>query len=40
VAEPAGLLDLEDRVGVLDGHLAVERAPGGGVRIRAEIPCG
>jgi signal transduction histidine kinase len=40
VAEPEGLLDLEDRVGALDGHLAVERAPGGGVRIRAEIPCG
>ncbi len=39
-AEPEGLLDLEDRVGALDGRLAVERAPGGGVRIRAEIPCG
>jgi len=39
-AEPEGLLDLEDRVGALDGRFAVERAPGGGVRIRAEIPCG
>jgi signal transduction histidine kinase len=39
-AEPEGLLDLEDRVGALDGRLAVERASGGGVRIRAEIPCG
>ncbi len=39
-AEPEGLLELEDRVGALDGNLAVERAPGGGVRIRAEIPCG
>jgi signal transduction histidine kinase len=39
-AEPEGLLDLEDRVGALDGRLAVERAPGGGVRIHAEIPCG
>jgi signal transduction histidine kinase len=39
-AEPEGLLDLEDRVGALDGRLSVERAPGGGVRIRAEIPCG
>jgi signal transduction histidine kinase len=39
-AEPEGLLDLEDRVGALDGNLTVERAPGGGVRIRAEIPCG
>jgi signal transduction histidine kinase len=39
-AEPDGLLELEDRVGALDGRVAVERAPGGGVRIRAEIPCG
>jgi signal transduction histidine kinase len=38
-AEPQGLVDLEDRVGALDGRVAVERAPGGGVRIRAEIPC-
>ena len=39
-AEPEGLLDLEDRVGALDGHFGVERAADGGVRIRAEIPCG
>ena len=39
-AEPEGLLDLEDRVGALDGRLGVERAADGGVRIRAEIPCG
>jgi signal transduction histidine kinase len=39
-AAPHGLVELEDRVGALDGRLAVERAPGGGVRIRAEIPCG
>ncbi|MGH9291051.1 MAG: sensor histidine kinase [Acidimicrobiales bacterium] len=38
-AQPQGLVDLEDRVGALDGRVAVERAPGGGVRIRAEIPC-
>jgi hypothetical protein len=32
---------LEDRVGALDGHVAVERqANGGVVRIRAELPCG
>ena len=37
--EPDGLVDLEDRVGALDGRLAVEQAPGGRVRIRAEIPC-
>jgi signal transduction histidine kinase len=39
-AEPDGLVELEDRVGALDGRLAVERPPDGGVRIRAEIPCG
>jgi signal transduction histidine kinase len=39
-AEPKELVDLEDRVGALDGRLDVERAPDGGVRIRAEIPCG
>jgi len=39
-AEPEGLLDLEDRVGALDGRLGIERAADGGVRIRAEIPCG
>jgi signal transduction histidine kinase len=39
-AEPEGLVDLEDRVGALDGRLDVERAGDGGVRIRAEIPCG
>jgi signal transduction histidine kinase len=39
-AEPEGLVDLEDRVGALDGRLAVEHAADGAVRIRAEIPCG
>jgi signal transduction histidine kinase len=39
-AEPEGLLELEDRVGALDGHIGVERNTKGGVRIRAEIPCG
>jgi signal transduction histidine kinase len=38
-AKPGQLVELEDRVGALDGKLAVERAAGGGVRIRAEIPC-
>ena len=38
-AAPEGLPDLEDRVGALDGRLEVERTPGSGVRIRAEIPC-
>jgi len=38
--EPEGLLDLEDRVGALDGRVGIERASDGRVRIRAEIPCG
>jgi signal transduction histidine kinase len=37
---PQGLTDLEDRVGALDGRLLVQAAPGGGTRIRAELPCG
>lgn len=37
---PAELIDLEDRVGALDGTLEVVRDPSGRVRIRAEIPCG
>jgi signal transduction histidine kinase len=39
-AGPGGLLDLEDRVRALDGRLRVEPVADGGVRIRAEIPCG
>jgi signal transduction histidine kinase len=35
----AGLLDVADRVGALDGELDVAGAPGGGVRITAELPC-
>jgi signal transduction histidine kinase len=38
-ADGSGLRGLADRVGALDGHLAVESPPGGGTRIRAEIPC-
>jgi hypothetical protein len=30
---------LEDRIGALDGRLAVERTAQGRVRISAEIPC-
>ncbi|MDQ4037809.1 MAG: hypothetical protein M3313_05540, partial [Actinomycetota bacterium] len=36
---PARLVDLEDRVGALDGTLTVQPDTDG-VRIRAEIPCG
>jgi signal transduction histidine kinase len=35
---PDNLTDLEDRVGAVDGRVAVERA-GAASRIRAEIPC-
>jgi signal transduction histidine kinase len=37
--EPGELVELEDRIGALDGRLDVERMPGG-VRVHAEIPCG
>ena len=33
------VVELEDRVGALDGSLAVERREDGGVTIRAELPC-
>jgi PAS domain S-box-containing protein len=36
----SGLRGLADRVEALDGLLEVESRPGGGTRIRAEIPCG
>ena len=39
VTQPGGLADLEDRIGALDGTLEISPAPGGGVHIRAEIPC-
>jgi hypothetical protein len=33
------MVDLEDRVGALDGTVEVSREQSGRVRIRAEIPC-
>ena len=36
---PDEIVDLEDRVGALDGTLEVVREPSGTVTIRAEIPC-
>jgi signal transduction histidine kinase len=36
---PVHIVDIEDRVGALDGFVAVLRRPGGRVTIRAEIPC-
>jgi signal transduction histidine kinase len=38
-AEPETLVELQDRIGALDGRLGVERAPDGGVRLHAVIPC-
>jgi signal transduction histidine kinase len=35
----SGLRGLADRVGALDGTISVESPPGGGTRVRAEIPC-
>jgi signal transduction histidine kinase len=37
-ADPPGRVDLEDRVGALDGTLAIERTADG-YRVLAEIPC-
>jgi signal transduction histidine kinase len=37
---PDDLVDIQDRVGALDGRLEVLHEPGGRVRIRAEVPCG
>jgi signal transduction histidine kinase len=36
---PDEILDLDDRVGALDGRVEITRWPGGRVTIRAEIPC-
>jgi len=37
---PLDLVALEDRVGALDGRVAVEHGDNGGVTIRVEFPCG
>ena len=34
------LVELEDRVGAVGGHLSFEQAPDRSARIRAEVPCG
>jgi signal transduction histidine kinase len=36
----SGLRGLSDRVGALEGRLAVESPAGAGTLVRAEIPCG
>jgi signal transduction histidine kinase len=35
----SGLSGLADRVGALDGRVAIVSAPGGGTRVHVEIPC-
>jgi signal transduction histidine kinase len=35
----SGLRGLADRVAALDGTLSLDSPPGGGTRLRAEIPC-
>jgi signal transduction histidine kinase len=36
---PAEITDLQDRVGALDGNVAVVHGPDGRAKLRAEIPC-
>ena len=36
---PAEITDLQDRVGALDGCVAVVHGPDGRAKLRAEIPC-
>jgi signal transduction histidine kinase len=36
---PAEIIELEDRVGALDGSVAVVHGPDGRAKLRAEIPC-
>jgi len=38
-AEPERLVDLEDRIGALDGRLAVTPTQEGRVELRVDIPC-
>jgi signal transduction histidine kinase len=38
-AAGSGLRGLGDRVGALDGRIWIESPPGGGTKLRAEIPC-
>jgi signal transduction histidine kinase len=38
-AKGSGLRGLVDRIEALDGNLRVESPPGGGTRVRVEIPC-
>jgi signal transduction histidine kinase len=40
MAEPPGpLVDVEDRVGALDGRLVVEQSPEDGTVVRVALPC-
>ena len=35
-----GLAGIGDRVAALDGDLTIDSPPGGGTRVRVELPCG
>jgi signal transduction histidine kinase len=35
-----GLANIADRVGALDGEVAIESPPGGGTRVMVRSPCG
>ena len=35
-----GLANIADRVGALDGEVAIDSPPGQGTRIRLRVPCG
>jgi len=39
IVRAGGLEALSDRVAAIDGHLEVDSPPGGGTRLRAELPC-
>jgi signal transduction histidine kinase len=38
-ATAADLTEVEDRVGALDGRLAVDETPAGETHVRVELPC-
>ena len=40
IGRAGGLEVLSDRVAALEGHLELDSPPGGGTRLRAELPCG
>jgi signal transduction histidine kinase len=35
-----GLANIADRVGAIDGEVAIESPPGRGTRVKVRVPCG